>query len=99
MKRGRKTPTTPMPPGIAKDVALRAQAKLTETFEGFVHDTATEDPKRFIARSAAAREALEHLAQLRALAIEETAEDDTAEPSAEECLAAARAHFADENKT
>ena len=99
MKRIRKTPTTPVSPGIAKDVALRAQAKLTETYDGFVHDTATEDPKRFIARSAAAREALEHLAQLRALAIEDMAEQDTAEPSAEECLAAARAHFADENKS
>ena len=99
MKRGRKTPIAPPPPGIAKEVAMRAQAKLTETYDGFVHDTATEDPKRFIARSAAAREALEHLAQLRTLAIEETAEEDTAEPSAEECLAEARAHFANENKT
>ena len=97
MKRGRKTPTAPMSPGIAKDVALRAQAKLTETYDGFVHDTATEDPKRFVARSAAAREALEHLAQLRTLAVEEAEED--AEPSAEDLLAAARAHLADENKT
>lgn len=98
MKRGRKTPTAPMSPGIAKDVALRAQAKLTETYDGFVHDTATEDPKRFVARSAAAREALEHLAQLRTLAVEE-AEEDPAEPSAEELLAAARAHLTDENKS
>ena len=97
MKRIRKTPTTPVSPGIAKDVALRAQAKLTETYDGFVHDTATEDPKRFIARSAAAREALEHLAQLRALAMEDAEED--AEPSAEDLLAAARAHLADGNIT
>lgn len=97
MKRGRKTPTAPMSPGIAKDVALRAQAKLTETYDGFVHDTATEDPKRFVARSAAAREALEHLAQLRTLAVEEAEEE--AEPSAEDVLAAARAHFADESKS
>ena len=99
MKRGRKTPTAPMSPGIAKDVALRAQAKLAETYDGFVHDTATEDPKRFVARSAAAREALEHLAQLRTLAMEEAAEEDPAEPDAEELLATARAHLADENKT
>ena len=98
MKRGRKIPTTPMPPGIAKDVALRAQAKLTETYDGFVHDTATEDPKRFVARSAAAREALEHLAQLRTLASEEATEEDPAEPSAEECLAAARAHLSGEDR-
>ena len=97
MKRGRKTPTAPMSPGIAKDVALRAQAKLTETYDGFVHDTATEDPTRFVARSAAAREALEHLAQLRTLAVEEAEEE--AEPSAEDVLAAARAHFADESKS
>ena len=99
MKRIRKTPTTPVSPGIAKDVALRAQAKLTETYDGFVHDTATEDPKRFIARSAAAREALEHLAQLRALSREDAAEEDAAEPSAEELLAEARAHLANENKS
>ena len=97
MKRGRKTPTAPMSPGIAKDVALRAQAKLTETYDGFVHDTATEDPKRFVARSAAAREALEHLAQLRALTMQDAEEE--AEPSPEELLAAARAHLADENKS
>jgi hypothetical protein len=84
-------------PGIAKDVALRAQAKLTESYDGFVNDTATEDPKRFVARSAAAREALDHLAQLRALAMEDAEEE--AEPSAEELLAAARAHLADENKS
>jgi hypothetical protein len=97
MKRSRKTPAAPVSPGIAKDVALRAQAKLTESYDGFVNDTATEDPKRFVARSAAAREALDHLAQLRALAMEDAEED--AEPSPEELLAAARAHLADENKS
>ena len=99
MKRGRKTQAVLALPGIAKDVALRAQVKLTETYDGFVHDTATEDPKRFVARSAAAREALEHLAQLRALAREEIAEEDAAEPSAEELLAVARAHLDAENKS
>jgi hypothetical protein len=97
MKRGRKTPIAPPPPGLAKEVALRAQQKLAETYAGFLDDTTDEDPKRFIARSTAAREALEHLAQLRALAMEEAAEEDAAEPSAEELLAAARAQLAGEN--
>ena len=97
MKRTRKTPIAAPPPGLAKDLALRAQQKLAETYVGFVQDTTEEDPKRFVARSAAAREALEHLAQLRALTMEDSEEE--AEPSPEELLAAARAQLATENKS
>lgn len=97
MKRVRKTPIAAPPPGLAKDLALRAQQKLAESYAGFLDDTTEEDPKRFVARSAAAREALEHLAQLRALTMEDSEEE--AEPSPEELLAAARAQLAAENKS
>jgi hypothetical protein len=103
MKRGRKTPTPtpPPPPGITKDAAASAQEMLTATYLGFVQGTATEDPRHFVARSAAAREALEHLAQLRALSGEAPSGEDgaEAEPTTDEFLAAMRAVIADENKT
>jgi hypothetical protein len=99
MKRGRKTPGAPPPPGIAGEAVAAAKEKLTGDYLGFVNDTATEDPKHFVARSAAAREALEHLAQLRELAGED-ASDDAADagPSTDDVLVAARAGIADENK-
>jgi hypothetical protein len=100
MKRGRKTPPPSAPaPGIAPEAASAAKGRITEDYLGFVHDTAEEDPKHFCARSAAAREALDHLAQLRDLSAElgPGAQDDA--PTTEDVLAEARADIAFENKS
>jgi len=90
MKRPRKPAvvTPPMTP-TQREAAVKA---LSHAYHGFLTDTAEEDPKRFTARIAAAREALDQLAQLRD-------PDDAAEPSEEAVLAEARAEIADENKT
>lgn len=100
MKRGRKTPAPPAPaPGIAPEAASAAKGRITEDYLGFVHDTAEEDPKHFCARTAAAREALDHLAQLRDLSAEDCTapQDDTV--TTDDLLAEARADIALENKS
>jgi hypothetical protein len=95
MKRGRKTQAEAAP-ALPLDPALRAQlrAQLAQDYAAFVGGTATEDPKLFLARIAAAKEALEQLQQLDA-----KREAGAAEPTEEEVLAAARATIASENKT
>jgi hypothetical protein len=100
MKRGRKTPPPVVPaPGIAPEAASSAKGRITEDYLGFVHDTAEEDPKHFCARTAAAREALEHLAQLRDLSAEDGAATQDDAPSNEDVLAEARADIALENRS
>jgi hypothetical protein len=96
MKRSR----TAAPPlaAISKELHALAKEKLEEDYLGFVSDTATEDPKRFIARNAAARDALEHLAQLRAQAAPDEGGEAPAEPTLQQLIEAARAGL-DENKT
>jgi hypothetical protein len=96
MKRARKP--APAAPAIAKDLFETARVKLETDYIGFVSDTATEDPKRFVARNAAARDALEHLAQL-AVHAGAPEEDVAAEPTIQEIIEAARRGIADENKT
>ena len=96
MKRPRKpAPTTA---AIAKELFEVARGKLETDYLGFVCDTAAEDPKRFIARNAAARDALEHLVQLTTHAGAEP-EEAAAEPTLQDLIEAARRGVADENKT
>lgn len=97
MKRVRK-PAQPATLAIPKEMGARAQEKLERDYVAFLAGTATEDPKLFMARIAAAREALEHLTQLRAMA-GEPPPGEPAEPSSEEVLEAARLDIARENKT
>jgi hypothetical protein len=96
MKRPRKAanPTA----AIAKELFDAARGKLETDYIGFVQDTATEDPKRFIARNAAARDALEHLVQLagHAGALEP---EGPGEHTLQQLIEAARRGVADENKT
>jgi hypothetical protein len=96
MKRGRK-PGPPASGGIPREVYELAQEKLQQDYLDFVAGTATEDPKLFAARHEAAQAALDHLAQLWALAGTAPA-GEPAEPSTEELLAVARANIANENK-
>lgn len=96
MKRARK----PGPPAaIGKALFELVREKLETDYVGFVSDTATEDPKRFIARNAAARDALEHLAELAAHTGIAEAEEAAAEPTIQQLIEAARRGVADENKT
>ena len=97
MKRGRKTDkATPAPSAaLAPPVRDVVRAKLEQDYAAFVTGTATEDPKQFVARIAAAREAYEHLRQIG----ETGPEDAPREPTEAEVLAEARAGLADENKT
>jgi hypothetical protein len=97
MKRSRK-PTPPAPGGIPREVYELAKEKLEQDYLGFVAGTATEDPKVFAARHEAAQAALDHLAQLWALAGAAPA-GEPAEPSTEELLEVARANIANENKS
>ncbi|WP_270937978.1 hypothetical protein [Falsiroseomonas oryzae] len=97
MKRARK-PAAPAPSGIAPELRDLAKERLEQDYLGFISGTSTEDPKLYIARSAAAREALEHLAQLRILSGEPPVGEE-AEPTPDELLAAMRAGIALENKT
>ena len=97
MKRGRK-PAPPAPTAIPKELGEFAKDKLEKDYVAFLAGTATEDPKLFIARIAAAREALEHLAQLQALSGEPPA-GEAAEPTTDEVLEAARVDIALENKS
>lgn len=89
MRKPRKPVAAPLP--MTPEEREAARRALKQAFHGFLTDTTEEDPKRFTARIAAAREALEQLNQLRD-------PDDAAEPSEEEVLAEARAALADENK-
>jgi hypothetical protein len=95
MKRGRK-PATPAPGGIPKALAEFAEEKLRGDYLAFVAGTTTEDPKQFLARIAAAREALDHLAQLRALAGDEQPDDPASDTDA--VIEAARAGMASEDQ-
>jgi hypothetical protein len=100
MKRGRKASDKPAGPvaALPREMVDRARAKLQADFLDFLADTATEDPKRYLARLAAAREAAENLARLDEL----TGASGPAvpsEPSEAELLAAARAALAHENKS
>jgi hypothetical protein len=97
MKRPRK-PATPAA-AIAKDLFDAARGKLEADYVGFVSDTATEDPKRFIARNAAARDALEHLVQLATHAAAPDAAEGAGEHAIQQLIEAARRGVADENKT
>lgn len=96
MKRPRK-PAAPAP-AIAQPLYELARGKLETDYLGFVSDTATEDPKRFIARNAAARDALDHLAQLATHATP-AEEAEPGQHSLQELIEAARAGLAFENKT
>lgn len=87
-------PAAPLP----EPLCSLAQERLQEDYLAFLADTASEDPKHYIARSGAAREALAHLAELRTLATGAAAAPD-AEPTTDEVLEAARAGMAQENKT
>lgn len=97
MKRPRK-PAAPAA-AVAKELLDLAREKLETDYLGFVSDTATEDPKRFIARNAAARDALEHLVQLATHAGAAEAEEAAAEPTIQQLIEAARHGVANENKT
>jgi hypothetical protein len=91
MKRPRRT--TPQPPVLPPALHQLAQEKLHEDYLAFASNTADEDPKHFIARDAAAQQALGHLVRLAELA--GTAE---AEPNEADALTSARACIASENK-
>jgi hypothetical protein len=90
MRKPRKPAAVPLP--MTPEEREQARKALRQAFHGFLTDTAEEDPKRFTARLAAAREALDQLNQLRD-------PDDAEEPTEEQLLAEARAAIADENKT
>lgn len=92
MKRPRKPGAKA--PLLPAELRERAARKLRASYEAFITGTAEEEPKQFVTRSAAAREALEHLAQLQ-----EVAGEADAEPSEEAVLAEARAQIARENKS
>jgi hypothetical protein len=98
MKRSRKA-SAPQP-AVAKELFDLAQQRLQQDYIGFVSDTATEDPKRFIARNAAARDALDHLALLanQAAPAEEAEAEGAGEPTLQQLIEAARIGL-DENKT
>jgi hypothetical protein len=97
MKRPRK-PATPAA-AIAKDLFDAARGKLETDYIGFVSDTATEDPKRFMARNAAARDALEHLVQLATHVAAPDAPEGAGDHAIQLLIEAARRGVADENKT
>ncbi|HEV7267814.1 MAG TPA: hypothetical protein VGN83_23350 [Falsiroseomonas sp.] len=88
MKRSRKA-TAPQA-AVTKELFDLAKEKLQEDYLGFVSDTATEDPKRFIARNAAARDALDHLAQLATQAMPAEDVEAAAEPTLQQLIEAAR---------
>ncbi len=90
MRKPRKPAAAPLP--MTPEERAEARKALKHAYHGFLTDTAEEDPKRFTARIAAAREALDQLNQLRD-------PEDAAEPSEEDVLAEARAAIADENKS
>jgi hypothetical protein len=90
MRKPRKPGPVPLP--MTPEEREQARKALRLAFHAFLTDTSEEDPKRFTARLAAAREALDQLNQLRD-------PDDAEEPSEEQLLAEARAAIADENKT
>jgi transposase len=89
-----RKPRKPAAPAVPMTPEQREEARkaLKQAYHGFLTGTAEEDPKRFTARIAAAREALDQLNQLRD-------PDDADEPSEEQLLAEARAAIADENKS
>lgn len=91
MKRPRKP--GPKAPLLPPELRERAARKLQASYDAFISGTAEEEPKQFLTRSAAAREALEHLAQLQ-----EVAGEAEAEPSEAAVLAEARAQLARETK-
>jgi hypothetical protein len=93
MKRPTKA-TTPPFASIPAELRDLAQRKLRESYREFVGDTSAEDPKHFIARSAAAREALDHLARLEAGA---TLPEEPVEPTDDELIEDARADLARES--
>lgn len=93
MRKPRKPP--PALPVLRADLCALATRRMEESYEGYINDTAAEDPKRFAARIAAAREAVEHLRLLREIA----ADAAEAAPREEAELAEARAALAHENKT
>jgi hypothetical protein len=96
-----KRPRKPAGPGgpIARALFDAARGRLESDYIGFVHDTATEDPKRFVARNAAAREALEHLVQLATHAGAQEPEEGPGDHTIQQLIEAARRGVADENKT
>ncbi|WP_372616878.1 hypothetical protein [Falsiroseomonas sp.] len=96
MKRSRKGAAPQA--AVTKELFDLARQKLEEDYLGFVSDTATEDPKRFIARNAAARDALDHLAQLAAQAAPAEEAEAPAEPTLQQLIEAARIGLG-ENKT
>ncbi|WP_237214731.1 hypothetical protein [Falsiroseomonas oryziterrae] len=95
MKRGRKAHPIAAR-GISRPLAELAQETLETDYFGFVSNTATEDPKAYIARTAAARAALDHMAALRDL---QGAEPEAPEASNDDLLLSARAGMASEDGT
>lgn len=97
MKRGRPPRAAPAACGIAPALYELAKGTLEEHYVAFLAGTSAEDPKLFIARSAAARETLAHLAQLETMA--GPGFEPPPEPSNDDVLASARADMAHENKS
>ena len=96
MKRAPRSAPVPRAT-IPPELFQLAKERLQDDYLAFVAGTATEDPKVFAARHAAARAALDHLALLCTLA-GDAPTDDT--PSAmDELLLATRAGMASENRT
>jgi hypothetical protein len=94
MKRGRKP--APRLRAIPPEVAELVRGKLNEDYLGFVAGTNTEDPKAYVARDAAARAVLDHLAVLGELDGEAA---DAPEASNDDLLLCARAGMASEDGT
>jgi len=92
----RAKPVAPKTPVLPPELQELATEKLREDYFGFISDTATEDPKHFIGRIAAADAAYGHLAILRDA--QDAAAPD-ADPSTDDVLAEARTGIAHENKT
>jgi hypothetical protein len=68
MKRGRR-PVAPAPiRRLSPEVEALARERIESDYLGLISGTTAEDPKAIAQRSIAARELLEHLAQLDALA-------------------------------
>jgi hypothetical protein len=98
MRKPRKPPPRAAR-GISRAVQDLARERLESDLLGFVADSATEDPKHYIARMGAASVAMEHLKALAELAAEDTPEEEPAEPTADETLADARDRMSREDGT
>jgi len=82
--------------GLSKPLADLAKETLEGEYFAFVSNTSAEDPKAYIARTAAARAALDHIAALRDL---QGAEPEAPEASNDDLLLSARAGMASEDGT